>query len=110
MQSELCRLKYIKCGYENNLFVGVIIDPCDKYGVCNVLSGSSNISLKKVLWARKNDNKCDFSCFLINFFISILFLTAQPQIIVTNTETQQNYPMTSKDGAYTMRMHTGYDQ
>lgn len=35
---------------------------------------------------------------------------AQPQIIVTNTETQQNYPMTSKDGAYTMRMHTGYDQ
>lgn len=48
--------------------------------------------------------------FDINFFISILFLTAQPQIIVTNTETQQNYPMTSKDGAYTMRMHTGYDQ
>lgn len=35
---------------------------------------------------------------------------AQPQIIVTNTETQQNYPMTSKDGAYTMRMHSGYDQ
>lgn len=68
------------------------------------------ISLKKSSMSKKKWQQMWFSCLLSFFLISILFLTAQPQIIVTNTETQQNYPMTSKDGAYTMRMHTGYDQ
>lgn len=66
--------------------------------------------LKKFYEQEKMTTNVIFHVYYHFFLISILFLTAQPQIIVTNTETQQNYPMTSKDGAYTMRMHTGYDQ